>query len=118
MLRLLVNQSGHPQAYYRNNVILHIGTGQVLAVVLGSCVFNTSGQPAGRFLNGIFFNQEGEQVAALKITDPDALPHTPPDVNYEQIWHLIRRIRRHDCLASPAHSRWSPLNLYQLLNTG
>jgi len=100
-------------AYLYNNKILLPSGSEVAGVVLGDCVFGYAGDIKGKIFNGRFYAVNGQIVAGLE--QGTVLPEVDLLQVLLQGWHIVQKIKEHECPWIDPTEKWIPISVDDFL---
>jgi len=109
----ICNQSGKPEAYLVKNIIVNLNNFDAIGVVLGNCIFNKQGMFVGKTRRKLMYNQEGEIVGTMLLSEQENDALTSQIIN--DGWRIVEQIKSHGCTWIEEKQQWANMSFEEVL---
>ena len=83
-------------AWLHNNMLISSQNDNVIAVILGHCVFSGNGKLIGKIFNDKFFLLNGKLIGVLRNTP---ISHQFDETKIlQEAWNILSKIKEHNCV--------------------
>jgi hypothetical protein len=109
----ICNQSGKPEAYLVKNIIVNLNNFDAIGVVLGNCIFNKQGEFVGKTHRKYIYNQDGEIVGTMLLSDKEYDALSSRIIN--DGWRIVEQIKNHGCTWIEEKQQWANVSFREVL---
>lgn len=109
----ICNQSGKPEAYLVKNIIVNLTNFDAIGVVLGNCIFNKQGMFVGKTRRHFIYNQEGEIVGNMLLSEQEYDAFNGQIIN--DGWRIVEQIKNHGCSWIEEKQQWANMSFEEVL---
>lgn len=111
----LLDKHGKPSAIIYNNKIIALKTFEVVAVVLGSCVFGYSGVLKGKLFNKTLYTLSGAILGEEQELQNKQIDFFDPVQVLIDSWQILDKIKDHSCAWIVPTEQWANMTIESFL---